>query len=159
MTVSLPLLSFLLKFLITSQEKRQIKSSYLTTSSVECSYSRYIVIIIIFASIISFSSAFVPESFKDFKLEISKLFPGVYDTKLLAFEIRRNPVRTFSFTRIKVKYLFLVMTADHTAVAPVYEHYETVKGSLKNCFMEVDLTLVKFLQMDLKDWDFITENV
>lgn len=111
MTVSLLLLSFLLKLLITSQEKRQIKSSYLTTSSVECSYSKYIVIII-FASIISFSSAFVPESFKDFKLEISKLFPGVYDTKLLAFEIRRNPVRTFSFTRIKVKYLFLVMTAE-----------------------------------------------
>lgn len=158
MTVSLLLLSFLLELLITSQEKRQIKSSYLTTSSVECSYSKYIVIII-FASIISFSSAFVLESFKDFKLEISKLFPGVYDTKLLAFEIRRNPVRTFSFTRIKVKYLFLVMTADHTAVAPVYEHYETVKGSLKNCFMEVDLTLVKFLQMYLKDWDFITENV
>ena len=68
-------------------------------------------------------------------------------------------MRTFSFTRIKVKYLFLVMTADHTAVASVYEHYEMVKGSLKNCFMEVDLTLVKFLQMDLKDWDFITENV
>ena len=157
MTVSLLLLSFLLKLLITSQEKRQIKSSYLTTSSVEYSYSKYIVIIIF--AIISFSSAFVPESFKDFKLEISKLFPGVYDTKLLAFEIRRNPVRTFSFTRIKVKYLFLVMTADHTAVGPVYEHYETVKGSLKNCFMEVDLTLVKFLQMDLKDWDFITENV
>lgn len=111
MTVSLLLLSFLLQLLITSQEKRQIKSSYLTTSSVECSYSKYIVIII-FASIISFSSAFVPESFKDFKLEISKLFPGVYDTKLLAFEIRRNPVRTFSFTRIKVKYLFLVMTAE-----------------------------------------------
>lgn len=50
------------------------------------------------------------------------------------------------------------MTADHIAVASVYEHYEMVKGSLKNCFMEVDLTLVKFLQMDLKDWDFITEN-
>ena len=157
MTFSLLLLSLLLKLLITSQEKRQTKSSYLTTSSVECSYSKYIVIII-FASIISFSSDFVPESFKDFKLEISKLFSGVYDTKFLAFEIRRNPVRTFSFTRIKVKYLFLLMAADHTAVASVYEHYETVKGILINCFMEVDLTLVKFLQMDLKDWGFITEN-
>lgn len=71
-----------------------------------------------FASIISFSSAFVTESFKDFKLEISKLFSGVYDTKFLAFEIRRNPVRTFLLTGIKgyrtfckVKYLFLIMTA------------------------------------------------
>ncbi|XP_015760232.1 PREDICTED: poly(A)-specific ribonuclease PARN-like domain-containing protein 1 [Acropora digitifera] len=36
----------------------------------------------------------LPESFKDFKLEISKLFPGIYDTKFLAFEIRRNPAIT-----------------------------------------------------------------
>ncbi|XP_068749778.1 poly(A)-specific ribonuclease PNLDC1-like [Montipora capricornis] len=33
----------------------------------------------------------LPESFKDFKLEISKLFPLIYDTKFIAFEMRKNP--------------------------------------------------------------------
>lgn len=43
------------------------------------------------------------------------------------------------------------MTVGHTAVAPVNEHYEMVKGSLNYWCMDVDLTSVKFLQMDLKD--------
>lgn len=34
----------------------------------------------------------LPESFKDFKLKLHKIFPVVYDTKLVAFEISRNPV-------------------------------------------------------------------
>ena len=37
---------------------------------------------------------FSTESFKDFKLKLHKIFPVVYDTKLVAFEISRNPVST-----------------------------------------------------------------
>lgn len=32
------------------------------------------------------------ESLQDFKSEVHKLFPLIYDTKFLAFEIRKNPV-------------------------------------------------------------------
>lgn len=38
---------------------------------------------------------FSTESFKDFKLKLHKIFPVVYDTKLVAFEISRNPVSTW----------------------------------------------------------------
>ena len=32
------------------------------------------------------------ESLQDFKSEVHKLFPLIYDTKFLAYEIRKNPV-------------------------------------------------------------------
>lgn len=42
----------------------------------------------------SFVTFFSTENFKDFKLELHRLFPVVYDTKFIAFEIRGNPVST-----------------------------------------------------------------
>jgi len=33
----------------------------------------------------------LPDSFKDFKSELHRLFPLIHDTKFIAFEIRRNP--------------------------------------------------------------------
>ena len=40
---------------------------------------------------------FFVESLKKFKLEINRLFPKIYDTKLIAFEIRRTEVRALNY--------------------------------------------------------------
>ena len=45
-----------------------------------------------FLTILLIINFFSTESFKDFKLKLHKIFPVVYDTKLVAFEISRNPV-------------------------------------------------------------------
>jgi len=39
-----------------------------------------------------FCFVYPPDSFKDFKSELHRLFPLIHDTKFIAFEIRRNPV-------------------------------------------------------------------
>ena len=63
-------------------------------------------------------SFFTTETFKDFKSELHKLFPLIHDTKFIAFEIRRNPVRAFSLTRTEHWYVFseviyIVYTCKH----------------------------------------------